>query len=69
MTKTEVIREALLRLYMIRNTTTHVTKEEQWLEAVIRHLTGLDDDTPIEVDMDVIKNYGKSTKEDNTNEM
>ncbi len=62
MTKGQVLREALNRLYIIRSTksdTSNKTREEDWLESIIRILINFsaDDNIEIPVDLDILNSY------------
>lgn len=62
MTKASVLREALNRLYLIRSTksdTSNKTKEEDWLESLIRVLLNFAGDAKIEipVDLEILQSY------------
>jgi len=56
MTKDEVLREALSRLYVIRESKSvinHKTREEDWLESLIRLLINYSSDENIEISVDL----------------
>ena len=55
MTKEQVLREALSRLYIIRESksTNHKTREEDWLESLIRLLINYSEDENIEIPVDL----------------
>ena len=55
MNKNEVIRETLNRLFLIRQGTTHKTKEEIWLESILRILLDIPADKEILVDLNTLK--------------
>ena len=62
MTKGQVLREALNRLYIIRSTksdTSQKTREEDWLESIIRILINYsaDDKIEIPVDLAILNSY------------
>lgn len=56
MTKAQVLREALSRLYIIRETKSpdsNKTREEDWLESLIRLLINYSEDENIEIPVDL----------------
>lgn len=56
MTKAEVLRESLSRLYVIRESKSdinHKTREEDWLESLIRLLINYSSDENIEIPVDL----------------
>ena len=62
MTKGQVLREALNRLYVIRSTksdTSNKTREEDWLESIIKILinSSADDNIEIPVDLGILNSY------------
>ena len=62
MTKGQVLREALNRLYVIRSTksdTSNKTREEDWLESIIKILINYsaDDNIEIPVDLGILNSY------------
>jgi len=62
MTKAQVLREALNRLYVIRSTKSEGSKktnEEDWLESLIRTLLNYAADAEIEipVDLEILQHY------------
>lgn len=54
MNKNEVIKETLTRLFLIRNSTQHKTREEIWLESILRILLDIPEDKEILVDLDTL---------------
>ena len=55
MTKNEIIRETLNRLFIIRQTTNHKTREEDWLESILRILLDIPESQEILVDLNTLK--------------
>ena len=56
MTKAQVLREALSRLYLIRETKSpdsNKTREEDWLESLIRLLINYSADSEVEIPVDL----------------
>jgi hypothetical protein len=56
MTKAQVLREALSRLYVIRETkspNSNKTREEDWLESLIRLLINYSADSKVEIPVDL----------------
>jgi len=54
MNKNEVIKETLTRLFIIRKNTQHKTREEIWLESILRILLDIPEDKEILVDLDTL---------------
>ena len=54
MNKNEVIKETLTRLFVIRNSTQHKTREEIWLESILRILLDIPEDKEILVDLNTL---------------
>ena len=62
MNKNEVIKETLTRLFVSRQCKPvggHKTREEDWLESILRILMDLPEDTEILVDVDILQNLDK----------
>lgn len=59
MTKNEVIKETLTRLFVTRSCTPpggKKTREEEWLESILRILMDIPEDQEILVDVDTLTN-------------
>ena len=61
MTKNEVIKETLNRLFICRASTNHRTREEDWLESILRILIGIPEDQEILVDLDILSSFPDNT--------
>lgn len=62
MSKNEVIKETLTRLFVARSCKPfggNKTREEEWLESILRILMDLPEDTEILVDVDILQNLDK----------
>lgn len=62
MSKNEVIKETLTRLFIARQCKLvggNKTREEEWLESILRILMDLPEDTEILVDVDILQNLDK----------
>ena len=59
MTKPEILKEALTRLYVIRESksSSHRTREEEWLESLIKLIINydMDEDLDIPVDLELLQ--------------
>ena len=62
MNKNEVIKETLTRLFIARQCRlagSRKTREEEWLESILRILMNISDDKEILVDIDTLNNLEK----------
>ena len=62
MNKNEVIKETLTRLFVARSCKPingKKTREEEWLESILRILMNIPDDKEILVDIDILHNLDK----------
>jgi hypothetical protein len=60
MNKNEVIKETLTRLFVARSCKPlggNKTREEEWLESILRILMDIPDDREILVDIDTLKSF------------
>ena len=63
MTKNEVIKETINRLFTCRAASTQKTREEEWLESILRLLLGISEDQEILVDLNALNVNPKGTKQ------
>lgn len=56
MNKNEIIKETLTRLFVSRQSSSHKTREEEWLEGILRILMDIPEDQEILVDVDILNN-------------
>lgn len=59
MSKNEIIKETLTRLFVSRQCSGHKTREEEWLEGILRILMDIPEDQEILVDVDILQNLDK----------
>lgn len=61
MTKNEIIKETLTRLFVARSCKPlggNKTREEDWLESILRILLDIPEDQEILVDLDSLRSFG-----------
>lgn len=62
MTKNEIIKETLTRLFIARSCKPlggNKTREEEWLESILRILLDIPEDQEILVDLDSLRSFGE----------